>query len=71
MDGKPMRNPLLILTIGAGALLAAGCFTEAIIEKEPPAVATAQASASEIATPEMSPDVNFKSSNAAPSGPGL
>jgi hypothetical protein len=66
-----MKNLLLTLTIGGAAMLIAGCFTEAIIEKNPPPVATAQASASEVATPEMSPDVNFKSSNAMPGGPGL
>ena len=66
-----MRNLLLILMIGAGGLLTVGCFTEAIIEKNPPPAATAQASASEITTPEMSPDVNFKSSNAMRGGPGM
>jgi hypothetical protein len=66
-----MKNLLLILTISIGALITAGCFTEAIIEKNPPPAATAQASASEIASPQMSPDVNFKSSNAMPGGPGM
>ena len=71
MDGNSMKNQLFVLTIGLGALFATGCFTEAIIEKNPPPAATAQASASEIATPEMSPDVNFKSSNAMPGGPSM
>jgi hypothetical protein len=66
-----MKNILLILTIVGGAMITAGCFSEAIIEKNPPPVATAQASASEIATPQMSPDVNFKASNAMPGGPGM
>ena len=71
MDGNPMKNLLLILVCSVAALISAGCFTEAIIEKNPPPSATAQASTSEIATPEMSPDVNFKASNTMPGSPGL
>jgi hypothetical protein len=67
-----MKFFLLVMTIGAGALITAGCFTTtAIIDKNPPGVAAAQAPATDIASPEMSPDVNFKASNAMPGGPGM
>lgn len=66
-----MKNLLLTMTIGAGVLLIAGCVSTAIVEKTPPLQTTVQASASEVATPQMSPDVNFKASNAMPGGPGM
>lgn len=66
-----MKFFLLVMTVAAGALITAGCFTTAIVEKNPPGVVAAQAPATNIATPQMSPDVNFKASNAMPGGPGM
>jgi hypothetical protein len=67
-----MKNYLLLLTIGAGALITAGCVSTTVVKRNsPPPETTAQGAQTNIATPQMSPDVNFKASNAMPGGPGM
>jgi hypothetical protein len=67
-----MKNYLLMLTIGTAALITAGCVSTTIVKKNsPPLETTAQGVQSNIATPQMSPDVNFKASSAMPGGPGM
>jgi hypothetical protein len=70
-----MKNLLFALTIASAVLLGAGCVSRNITEQTPPptiAYANAPAPESSIAaSPQMSPDVNFRTSNTMPGGPEL
>jgi hypothetical protein len=64
-----MKNFLLALTMASAILLVAGCFSRTVVDQEPSIVDARPTP--QVATPQMSPDVNFKASNAMPGQPSL
>jgi len=65
-----MKNLLIALTIAIAFSAVTGCVSRNIVEQQQPATIAA-ATAPTPASPEISPDVNFKASNTMPGGPGL